>query len=140
MAKFCENCGTELKEFQDVCLGCGRMLPNRNNNIPIKKQKDHSGYVKVSGIIMIILGFCLICGMTLNEYEQPVLVFGLPGVFAIISGILSLCSKSNKNLLLLAGIFLIIGAVINFIGIIDISIFFILAIIFGILDIVYSRK
>lgn len=26
MAKFCENCGAELNEGQDVCLKCGKQL------------------------------------------------------------------------------------------------------------------
>ena len=30
MAKFCANCGSELKENADVCLSCGKMLKKDN--------------------------------------------------------------------------------------------------------------
>ncbi len=26
MAKFCDNCGTELQEGQDICLKCGKII------------------------------------------------------------------------------------------------------------------
>lgn len=32
MAKYCSNCGKEVKENQDVCLNCGVSLKKNNSN------------------------------------------------------------------------------------------------------------
>ena len=141
MGKFCTNCGNELNEIQDICLKCGALVPKENNNLSDKK-KTHNGYIKTSSIIMIVLGSCMVLGANANSslVNNIFLVFILPGLAAIISGILALCSKNNKKLLLISGILLIVGAIINFFGIIDISIFIILAVLFGIFNIIYSRE
>ena len=47
MAKFCKNCGKELNEEQDVCLGCGKK---------IEKQEMTKGKLIVN-IIASIIGF-----------------------------------------------------------------------------------
>lgn len=140
MAKFCQNCGAEIKEEQDICLGCGVFL--NKENAPVKKgeKTKHSGYITSTSIIMIILGVCMVLGSNNDLYEYPILVFSIPGLLGIVSGIISLNAKKNIKLLLISGILLLVGAIINFIGIIDVSIFMILAIIFGILNIVYSRE
>lgn len=140
MGKYCSNCGSELNETQNVCLKCGVLLENSNNNS--HKIKNKNGYIKTSSIIMIVLGACMVIGSNENSYlyDNTALVFVLPGFVAIISGILALCSKNNKKLLLTAGILLLIGALLNFIGIVDVSLFMILAVIFGIFDIIYSRE
>ena len=52
------------------------------------------------GIMMIILGICLLAASSTEGYGNPVLVFGLPGLLGLISGILSLFSKKNYNLIL----------------------------------------
>lgn len=140
MARFCQNCGTEIKEEQDICLGCGVFLNNENTLVKKVEKKKHSGYITSTGIIMIILGVCMVLGASDDLYEYPILVFSIPGLLGIVSGIITLNSKKNIKLLLISGILLLVGAVINFIGIIDVSIFMILAIIFGILNIVYSRE
>lgn len=138
MGKFCQNCGTELNENQDICLGCG-VLIKKEAIINKDSNNDHSGYKTTTGVIMIILGVCMVLGASDDMYEYPILVFTLPGLLGIVAGILSLCSKKNLTLLLISGIILFVGALINFLGIIDVSIFMILAIIFGIFNIVYSR-
>lgn len=137
MAKFCSNCGKELNEDQDVCLGCGKVIPKES------KPKNHSGYKTSTGIVMIILGVCLLSAAISSdskEFLNTLLVYGLPGLCALISGILSLNSKKNPDLLVPSAIVMFIGATINFTGIIDISIFSIIAITFGILNIVLSKK
>jgi len=138
MAKFCQNCGTELNEEQDICLKCGVFI-NKDISTKKKNKGNHSGYKTSTGIIMIILGACMILGASNEIYEYPLIVFSIPGLLGLISGILTLISKKKNNLLLVSGILLFIGAIVNFIGIIDISIFMILAIIFGIFNIIYSK-
>lgn len=81
----------------------------------------------------------MILGASDELYEYPVIVYSIPGLLGVVSGILTLCSKKKPSLLLVSGILLLIGSLVNFLGIIDVSIFMILAIIFGILNIVYSK-
>lgn len=138
MAKFCQNCGKELNEEQDICLGCG-ILINKTNSIKKKDKGNHSGYKTTSGIIMIVLGACMILGANDQLYDYPLIVFSIPGLLGLTSGILTLVSKKKSDLLLISGILLFVGALINFLGIIDISIFMILAIIFGIFNIIYCK-
>jgi len=139
MAKFCQNCGKELNENQDICLGCGMLLKKENTDAKVKVKGNHNGYKTTTGIIMIVLGACMIIGASDELYDYPVIVFSIPGLIAVVSGILSLVGKKNSSLLLISGILLFVGALINFLGIIDVSIFMILAIIFGIFNIIYSK-
>lgn len=39
MAKFCENCGKEINENQDICLGCGKAVKKENNQVVGQKSK-----------------------------------------------------------------------------------------------------
>ena len=138
MARFCQNCGTELNETQDICLGCGVFI-NKDISAKKKNKGNHSGYKTTTGIIMIILGACMILGASDEIYEYPLIVFSIPGLLGLTSGILNLISKKKSNLLLVSGILMFIGALVNFLGILDVSIFMILAIIFGIFNIIYSK-
>lgn len=139
MSKYCQNCGKELNENQDICLGCGVFI---NKTVPVKKKDkgSHSGYKTTTGIIMIVLGACMIIGASDEFYDYPLIVFSIPGLLGLASGILSLVSKKRPNLLFVSGILLFVGALVNFLGIIDVSIFMILAIIFGIFNIIYSKE
>lgn len=140
MGKFCSNCGKELSENQDICLGCGVFI-NKDTFIKEKEKGKHNGYRITTSIIMIVIGACMILGASedIIGYEYPILVYTIPGLLGIISGILTLNSKKRLKLLLISGIILFVGSIINFIGIIDVSIYMILAIIFGIFNIIYSK-
>ena len=145
MAKFCTNCGKELKEEQDVCLNCGKAVANMQPSEEVKpeekKDKNHNTFKMVTGIIMIVLGFCLVAASgSLDYYDSPLLVFTIPGLLGLISGILAINSKKNNSLLLPAAILLFAGALINIVAIRDISIFAILGIVFGIFYIKYSKE
>lgn len=55
MAKYCSNCGKELKENQDVCLNCGVSVKNNNNYT--NNNNNPNGKSKVAaGIMGILLG------------------------------------------------------------------------------------
>lgn len=140
MGKFCSNCGKEISENQDICLGCGVFL-NKDYSTSKKEKGKHNGYKKTTSIIMIVLGACMFLGASgdIIGYKYPILVYSIPGLLGIISGILTLNSKKRTILLLISGILLFIGAIINFVGIMDVSIYMILAIIFGIFNIIYSK-
>ena len=53
MAKFCQNCGSELNENQVVCLKCGCAVPNESKSqaVPGRKSK------MAAGLLGIFLGF-----------------------------------------------------------------------------------
>lgn len=145
MQKFCVHCGSELKEEQEVCLGCGVLVKDniqeKNIQNTVKTPKSNGGtYKLVTGILMILLSLCLLAA-SLDAYEDEVLLtLMLPGFLGLIAGILNVCSSSNHNLLKPAAILFFISAGINFLGIFDISIFSILTIVFGILNLVYCQK
>lgn len=51
MKKFCTNCGSELKEDQDVCLNCGKAVKGSTSN------SDNTAKSKVAaGLLGILLG------------------------------------------------------------------------------------
>ncbi len=53
MAKFCPNCGKEVNENADVCLGCGVALKNNNTTAQAGKSKIAAG---ILGILLGSLG------------------------------------------------------------------------------------
>ena len=140
--KFCVHCGKELKEGQEVCLGCGVLVQrNSEEKKEIKTSKVKNGaYKTTTGIIMTILSFCLLAAAGDYDIEESLFVFVLPGLCGVIAGILNLCSRKTHSLLITAGILFFVGAGFNVIGIFDISVFTILAVIFGILNIINAQK
>lgn len=59
MAKFCKNCGNELKEGQEVCLNCG---------VKIEGNTSQNGTTK---------GYCYNCGAELNPGQEICLKCGV---------------------------------------------------------------
>ena len=50
--KYCSNCGNELKDGADVCLNCGKQVPNVANSIKQASQEE-------DGTLYGFLGFCI---------------------------------------------------------------------------------
>ncbi len=48
--KYCVNCGKEIKEGADICLGCGMLL---NKEVELEKKKESS--ISVKSIVSLIL-------------------------------------------------------------------------------------
>ena len=71
MAKFCSNCGKELNENADICLKCGVLVNNKNNNLSsgINKKKGFP----VWAIVLIVVGCVMII---------PLLIALFVGIFA----------------------------------------------------------
>lgn len=65
MAKFCSNCGKELKEGADVCLECGTAINLTNKNSTNKNKKIPTWLI----VIIVILGIGVI-GVGLKDEEQ----------------------------------------------------------------------
>ena len=167
MSKFCGNCGRQMSDEQRFCPDCGKestsnvnMNMNMNmqgqpyNNTNINSytyqnaynnnvsgvQGNHNTYKVVVGILMIILCVCLVSAGVQSYEDNASLTFTVPGVLGIVASILMFCSKNNHSLLKPAGIIFIVSAGVNFLGIYDISIYAILAVVFGILNMVYCKK
>ncbi len=70
MAKFCANCGKELKENSDVCLECGVSAKKENSNE--KKKKKMPTWLIV---VLVIFGLIIVAGVlndddNINEASQ----------------------------------------------------------------------
>lgn len=55
MAKYCSNCGKELKSDADICLQCGKIINNNTNNQYNNYDPNAKSKV-VAGILGILLG------------------------------------------------------------------------------------
>ncbi|MBQ8891771.1 MAG: TM2 domain-containing protein [Bacilli bacterium] len=55
MAKYCSNCGSELKENADICLKCGKIINNPSAFQGAPKDPNAKSKV-VAGILGILLG------------------------------------------------------------------------------------
>ena len=54
MAKYCSNCGEELKSGADICLKCGKII---NDTRKVEINKDPNAKSKIAaGILGILLG------------------------------------------------------------------------------------
>lgn len=166
MSKFCGNCGRQMSDEQRFCPDCGtesvfnvnmnantnmdsfgqtynnntNMYSYQNTTTNNSVQGNRNTYKMVVGILMIILCACLVIAGVQSYEDNALLTFTIPGVLGTVSSILMFCSKNNHSLLKPAGIIFIVSAGVNFLGIYDISIYAILAVIFGILNIVYCKK
>ena len=153
MEKFCSKCGSEIQG--NFCSNCGKKVGEVSsyNSVvddylkqKIDNKNNHNTYRLVTGIIMIIIGSCLLLA-SMNEESARNLIgynvflgFTLPGIFSLAGGILSILSRKRNILLLVTGILYFCGALVNMCGIHDVSILFILSVVFGILNIVFYYK
>lgn len=120
MAKYCSNCGAELKEGADVCLKCGKLLINLDNGDEIVKVKVKAPGISIASMILGIVA-CLIAvlmffnaGSLIGELYYQSIVYklslavgytlfvwvpGVVGIFLSISG-----QKKAKTGIGLAGL------------------------------------
>ena len=54
MAKYCSNCGKEVKEGADICLNCGKII-NEQKKVEINRDPNAKSKI-VAGILGILLG------------------------------------------------------------------------------------
>lgn len=144
---FCSKCGEKIEG--SFCTNCGTPA-GQVVAAPTAKAVDnnHNTYKLVVGIIMVILGALIFIATlddaTVAKYElvgyDVTLGFMIPGIAAAVGGILSIVSRNNKQFLLFSGIAYVAAAVSNCVGIKDVSILFILSVIFGILNFVFYAK
>lgn len=67
MAKFCENCGAELKENSEVCLECGKYVSKKGNDGNISSI-DANNKLALAGFIVsmvsLLINFAGLVGLT----------------------------------------------------------------------------
>ncbi len=108
MAKFCVNCGAELKEDQDVCLNCGKEIKknttsNNNTNVNVNaKSKMAAGLLGIFlgslGIHNFYLGYT---GKALAQLLMTICSCGIlaavSSIWGLIEGILILTGSINVD-------------------------------------------
>ncbi len=109
MAKFCVNCGKELKEGADICLNCGKIVKENINNNNIKSETIPTGKSKVAaGILGILLGCFGVHNFYLGYTGKAVaqllitilscfILSPISAIWGFIEGILILCGSIDKD-------------------------------------------
>ena len=100
MAKFCSNCGKEVKDEQAVCLNCGVAI---NENKPIEQTDKFA-------LVGFILGFVSIIAWFIPLFGYPVTICG------IVLSAKGMKSSTSKNKALTGLILSIVFLTITFIN------------------------
>ena len=105
MAKFCQNCGTEIKDGADICLNCGKQVSKGNNN----NNGQGGGKSKIAaGLLGIFLGtfgvhnfYLGYTGKAVAQLLITVLTCGIgaaiSSIWGLIEGILILTGSIDKD-------------------------------------------
>ena len=107
MAKYCTNCGKELKEGADICLNCGKLINHDNETkkqepLPTAKSKIAAGILGILlgcfGVHNFYLGYT---GKAVTQLLITLLslffLSGISALWGLIEGILILCGNINKD-------------------------------------------
>lgn len=110
--KFCPNCGKEVGENQDICLGCGRALKNtaQTNTNPNAKSKLAAGLLAIFlgqlGVHNFYLGntgkavtqlLLTIFGYILAIFIIGFFMVAAAGIWALIEGIMILTGSIKTD-------------------------------------------
>lgn len=107
MAKFCQNCGSELNEEQEICLKCGVRVKNSNNTS--SKNTDPNAKSKIAaGLLGIFLGtfgvhnfYLGYTGKAVGQLLLTLLSCGflspISAIWGLIEGIMILSGSINKD-------------------------------------------
>lgn len=101
MAKFCGNCGAEIKEGADVCLSCGKSVNANNNIVDDVEKKANTGFTL--GLISIIAWILPLAG-------YPVTICGI--VFSS-KGLKSTANKTKALIGLVLSIIFLLATLTN---------------------------
>ena len=113
MAKFCENCGNEIKEGADICIKCGKIInkdmtsnvntdPNAKSRIAagllafflgsLGVHNFYLGYVgkAVAQLLLTVVGWVVIVGPIVSG------IWALVEAIMILTGSISTDAQGNK--------------------------------------------
>ena len=102
MAKYCINCGKELKKDADVCLNCGKLVDKNDKVLPTTKSKIAAGlfgiFLGCFGVHNFYLGYI---AKALTQLLLTVfscfLLSPIIAIWGLIEGILILCGVIDKD-------------------------------------------
>ena len=100
-----------------------------------KEKKGGNGYFTATGIIMALLSMCVLLNYNNDQFGNPILIFVIPGILGLIGGISQLLHSKSKVFILVTTVCFYALTIINFIGVKDLSLLGILAIILGSINI-----
>lgn len=104
MAKFCSNCGNELKEGADICLGCGKIVSEQKkvNSDPNAKSKIAAGllgiFFGIFGVHNFYLGYTgKAVGQLLLTILSCFVLSPVSIIWGLIEGIMILCGNIDRD-------------------------------------------
>ena len=102
--KYCPNCGKELNENQDICLGCGRTV----NNQTTKTTDPNAKSKMAAGLLALFLGTFGVHNFYLGNTGKAVaqllitllscfILSPVSAIWALVEGIQILTGSINKD-------------------------------------------
>ena len=102
MAKFCQNCGTQIEDSQTFCPGCGaQQNVGAQPGAPVNPEAKSK---MAAGLLGIFLGAWGIHNFYLGNTSRGVIQIvvtivtcGIGGIWGLIEGIMILCGSINTD-------------------------------------------
>ena len=102
MAKFCQNCGTQIEDTQTFCPGCGaQQNVGAQPGTPVNPEAKSK---MAAGLLGIFLGAWGIHNFYLGNTSRGVIQIvvtivtcGIGGIWGLIEGIMILCGSINTD-------------------------------------------
>ena len=102
MAKFCQNCGTQIEDTQTFCPGCGaQQNVGAQPGAPVNPEAKSK---MAAGLLGIFLGAWGIHNFYLGNTSRGVIQIvvtivtcGICGIWGLIEGIMILCGSINTD-------------------------------------------
>ncbi len=108
MAKYCTNCGKELKEGADICLNCGKIVQEKKEEQPAKPSNPNAKSKVAAGVLGIFLGCFGVHNFYLGYTGKAVgqllitllscfILSPISAIWGFIEGILILCGNIDRD-------------------------------------------
>ena len=105
MAKYCTNCGKELKDGADICLNCGKIVQEKEE---VKPTNPNAKSKIAAGILGIFLGCFGVHNFYLGYKGKAVgqllitilscfILSPISAIWGFIEGVLILCGSIDKD-------------------------------------------
>ena len=108
MAKYCTNCGKELKEGADICLNCGKIVKEKTEEQPVKPSDPNAKSKVAAGVLGIFLGCFGVHNFYLGYTGKAVgqllitllscfILSPISAIWGFIEGVLILCGNIDED-------------------------------------------